>query len=38
MLQTDDKKNGITVIADGAAFGSQMEKVYQLLLRNAGIT
>ena len=37
MLQTDDKKNGITVIADGAAFGSQMEKVYQLLLRNAGI-
>jgi hypothetical protein len=37
MLQTDDKKNGVTVIADGAAFGSQMEKVYQLLLRNAGI-
>lgn len=37
MLQTDEKKNGITVIADGAAFGSQMEKVYQLLLRNAGI-
>lgn len=36
-LQADENKNGITIIADGAAFGSQMEKVYQLLLRYSGI-
>ena len=38
LLQEAESKNGITVIADGAAFGAQMEKVYQLILSNPGIT
>lgn len=36
MLQSIDDK-AVTVIADGAAFGPQMEKVYQLVLRHKGI-
>ena len=30
-------KGHITVIADGAAFGSQMGRVYRLMQRNSGI-
>ncbi len=36
MLQQGDNK-AVTVIADGAAFGAQMEKVYQLALKNKNI-
>ena len=37
ILQTAGLKEQITVIADGAAFGAQMEKVYQVLLRKPNI-
>ena len=36
-MQDIDNDVYITVIADGAAFGAQMEKVYQLVLRKPGI-
>jgi len=37
MLQTEENKENIVIIADGAAFGAHMEKVYQVMLRNKGI-
>ncbi len=36
-LENVGSKESVTVIADGAAFGSQMEKVYQILLRRPQI-
>ena len=38
ILQEADESKNITVIADGAAFGPQMEKVYQVLMRKTGIS
>ncbi len=37
VLNDSELKDSIIVIADGAAFGAQMEKVYQLTLRNPNI-
>lgn len=37
MLQDCDSREGITVIADGAAFGSQMGRIWQLMQRRSGI-
>ena len=37
LLQQVTQGENCIVIADGAAFGSQMGKIYQLMLRNSGI-
>lgn len=37
MIQKAELREHITVVADGAAFGANMEKVYQVLLRKPGI-
>ena len=37
MIQKAELNDHITVVADGAAFGANMEKVYQVLIRKPGI-
>ena len=37
MIQNAELREHIMVVADGAAFGANMEKVYQVLLRKPGI-
>ena len=37
IIQNAGMKEHITVVADGAAFGANMEKVYQVLIRKPGI-